>query len=77
MSIESKSTAQPTAPVERMVRCPTCKTEHIKALYDWQYIHCNDCKTYFEKHTGKFIKQDGDPQSLPKDYWKTDLELGI
>lgn len=56
--------------------CPTCTARYTKALYDWQYIYCHLCETYFEKHTGKLIKRQGDPQSLPKKYWKTDNELG-
>ena len=62
----------PAVAVQRVVRCPSCGEEHWKALYDWQYIYCNKCKTYFEKHTGKKINHDGTPQGLPEFYWRKD-----
>jgi ribosomal protein S27E len=39
------------------VKCPECGDEHHKNLYDWQYIMCFKCGTYFEKHTGKKIEK--------------------
>ena len=59
--------------IKRLVICPNCGDEHTKVLYDWQFIYCVKCKTYFEKHTGKKI----DCEKPPKQYWKTDRELGI
>ena len=59
----------------KIVVCPNCQQEYSKSLYDWQYIYCEECHVYFEKHSGKFIKRDGDPQKLPQKYWKTDKEL--
>ena len=54
--------------LERLVRCPGCQREHYKDLYDWQFVYCNDCGTYFEKHTGRKI----DCERPPKRYWHKD-----
>ncbi len=64
-----------TRPLDKIVMCPMCKAVYTKVLYDWQYIHCNDCGTYFEKHTGKLINHKGTPQQLPKHFWETDRPL--
>ena len=56
--------------LDSFVRCPGCGNEYTKALYDWQFIYCNDCGTYFEKHTGKRIECDRPPER----YWRTDSE---
>ena len=56
--------------VEQLVGCPSCQREHYKDLYDWQFIYCNDCGTYFEKHTGERI----DCERPPKRYWHKDSE---
>ena len=58
------------ARLNAIVRCPGCDREHYKCLYDWQFIYCNDCGTYFEKHTGNRIECD----RPPKQYWRTDSE---
>ena len=66
-----------TRPLDKIIMCPSCGDKYTKALYDWQYIYCNRCGTYFEKHTVTLIKHRRDPQSLPKHYWKIDGELKI
>jgi len=56
--------------VEQIVLCPGCEREFCKALYDWQFIYCDNCQTYFEKHTGKRIECD----RPPKRYWVRDSD---
>lgn len=52
------------------IRCPGCDHEFCKGLYDWQFIHCNYCGTYFEKHSGERIQC----ERPPKRYWRKDSE---
>ena len=66
--MKPKRANRPT--VQAVVLCPGCDREFVKALYDWQFIYCDNCRTYFEKHTGQRI--DGDRP--PKRYWVRDGE---
>ena len=70
MNIETAQ-ARVSGTLDPLVRCPGCGHEYCKALYDWQFIFCYDCRTYFEKHTGKRIDCDVCAK-VPKRYWVMD-----
>jgi len=42
----------------KTINCPTCAKVFHVALYDFDYIYCIYCKTYFDKKTGAVLKQD-------------------
>ena len=68
--------ARVSGTLDPIVRCPGCGHEYSKYLYDWQFIFCNDCRTYFEKHTGKRIDCDVCAK-VPKRYWVVDGDLSL
>jgi len=42
--------------IKKIIYCPVCGNKFHKALYDFNYIHCNDgCRTVFDKETGKIL----------------------
>ena len=50
MSKEINSKCNSESIVEQLVICPVCNKKYYKALYDFQFIYCEKCKTYFEKN---------------------------
>ena len=39
------------------IKCPNCSKEYSVALYDFDFIYCTNCKTYFDKKTGNKINK--------------------
>lgn len=44
---------------QKNIFCPVCGRKYCKALYDFEYIHCNfdGCGYVFDKETGKILAE--------------------